>query len=79
MVGGYIQALFPYDDPVALICHEEGKLIGLPWNRPLRDDEGMIYDIIAGTFLVTGLTEDNFGSLPQGMIEKYSEIFREGF
>ena len=79
MVGGYIQALFPYDDPVALICHEEGKLIGLPWNRPLRDDEGMIYDIIAGTFLVTGLTEDNFGSLPQGLIEKYSEIFREGF
>ena len=79
MVGGYIQALFPYDDPVALICHEEGKLIGLPWNRPLRDDEGMIYDIIAGTFLVTGLTEDNFGSLPQELIEKYSEIFREGF
>ena len=79
MVGGSIQALFPYADPVALICHEEGKLIGLPWNRPLRDDDGFIYDIIAGTFLVTGLTKDNFGSLPTELVEKYTEIFQEGF
>ena len=24
-VGGDIQAVYPYDDPVALICNEEGK------------------------------------------------------
>ena len=29
-VGGYIQALFPFEEPVALICNEEGKLHGLP-------------------------------------------------
>ena len=28
-VGGSIQAVYPYDDPVALICNEEGKLMGL--------------------------------------------------
>lgn len=79
IVGGNIQALFPYEDPVALICHEDGKLIGLPWNRPLRDDGGMIYDVIAGTFLVTGITKDNFGSLLPELVEKYTKIFREGF
>ena len=72
-VGGLIQAL--YIDDAALICNEEGKLLGLPFNRPLFDEEGDLYDIIAGTFLVAGLTEDDFGSLSDEQIEKYSEIF----
>lgn len=38
-VGGDIQAVYPYDDPVALICNEEGKYMGLPLNRALHDDE----------------------------------------
>ena len=28
VVGGPIQAVYPFDQPVALICHEEGKLLG---------------------------------------------------
>ena len=43
-VGGDIQAVYPYEDPVALICNEEGKLMGLPLNRALFDDDGHIYD-----------------------------------
>ena len=39
-VGGDIQAVYPYEDPVALICNEEGKLLGLPLNRALFDDDG---------------------------------------
>ncbi len=78
-VGGCIQAVYPYEDPVALIVHEEGKLIGLPYNRPLADEDGHIYDVIVGTCLVVGLTEDNFGSLSQELIDKYTEFFRECF
>lgn len=74
-VGGLIQAL--YIDDAALICNEEGKLLGLPFNRPLFDENGDLYDIIAGTFLVAGLTEDDFGSLSDEQIEKYSEMFRK--
>ena len=33
IVEGPIQALYPWDDPVALVCNEEGKLHGLPLNR----------------------------------------------
>ena len=52
-VGGPIQALYPFAEPVALICHEEGKLLGLSLNRCLSlEDTGEIYDIIAGTFLL---------------------------
>ena len=48
-VGGLIQALYPFEDPfAAVIANDEGKLLGLPWNRPLFDDEGEIYDILVG-------------------------------
>lgn len=75
-VGGYIEAVYPFADPVALICNEEGKFTGLELNRGLYDDKGKLYDILAGTFLVTGLTEDNFGSLSPELIEKYTEMYK---
>ena len=42
-VGGYIQAVYPYEEAVVLVCNEEGKLDGLPLNRALRDEDGDIY------------------------------------
>ncbi len=74
-VGGYIQAIYPFEDEVAIICDEEAKLSSKPLNRSLRDDTSEIYDIIAGTFLVVGLTEDNFGSLSGVQLKKYSRYF----
>ena len=38
------RALYPWEDPVALICNDEGRCLG-PLNRVLGD-----YEIIAGTF-----------------------------
>lgn len=76
-VGGDIEAVYPYEDQVALVCNEEGKLNGLQLNRALLDEDGDVYDIIAGTFLVTGLTEDNFGSLSPELQQKYSEQFKQ--
>ena len=34
LVGGLIEAVYPFEDSVALICNDEGKLTGLPQNRP---------------------------------------------
>ena len=73
-VGGLIQALYMAD--AAMLCNDEGKLMGLPWNRPLYDEEGNLYDIIAGTFLVVGLTEDDFRSLTEEQIIRYTKMFR---
>ena len=74
-VGGYIEAVYPYEDPVALIVNEEGKLNGLPLNRALRDEDNDIYDIVAGTFLVVGLGESEFASLTPALMEKYKKLF----
>lgn len=76
-VGGSIEAVYPFEDNVGLIVNEEGKLEGLPLNRALRDDQGDIYDIIAGDFLVVGLTEDDFGSLTPEQLEKYEKHFHQ--
>ena len=75
IVGGYIEAIYPYEDMVAVVCNEEGKLENLPLNRALRDENGEIYDIIAGTFFITGLNEYNFASVPDNLIEKYCAMF----
>lgn len=76
-VGGMIEVAYPFEDNVGLIMNEEGKLEGLPLNRALFDESGNLYDIVAGTFLVTGLTEDDFGSLSPEQIAKYTEVFKE--
>ncbi len=72
VVGGHIEAIYPFDDPVVLVCNEEGKLIGLPLNRNLED-----YDIIAGTFMICGLGEEDFSSLSPELAEKFKEKFAD--
>ena len=75
LVGGYIQAVYPFEDPVAVVCNEEGKNLGLPFNRPLLDEHGLPYDFICGTFFVAGLGAEDFASLTDEQIQKYKAMF----
>ena len=43
-VGGSIGASYPFEDPVAIVYNDDGKLMGLPLNRALRDENGEMYD-----------------------------------
>ena len=74
-VGGSIQAIYPFDDPVAIVCNEEGKLMGLGYNRALRNERGEVYDIICGPFFICGLGTEDFASLPENLIEVYFKLF----
>ena len=58
------------------VCNDEGKLMGLPLNRALFDDDGHIYDIVSGNFLIVGLGEENFTDLSPDLMEKYGEQFK---
>lgn len=42
MVGGDIEEYMPFEDEVAIVCHEEGKLIGLPPNRAIYAEPEMV-------------------------------------
>ena len=78
VVGGPIQAVYPFEEPVALVCHEEGKLLGLSLNRVLRLDSGEIYDVIAGAFFLCAAPPDSdrFASLTEEQTARYGERFR---
>ena len=75
-VGGLIEVIYPYADLVGLVCNEEGKLLGLPLNRALFDKGGEMFDVICGTFLVTGLGAEDLASLPPDLLEKYYRHFQ---
>ncbi len=78
-VGGAFDAVYPFEDAVAVVTHGEGKLIGLPPNRFLHDESGNAYDMICGTFLVVGLGEEDFVSLTTEQQEKFSNHFAKGW
>lgn len=78
LVGGLIQAVYPFhDDEVALIVNDEGKLLGLPLNRALRNEDGDIYDVISGPFFLCAapLDSDHFVSLTEEQVHRYQEQF----
>ena len=70
-------AAYPFSDPVAIVYNDDGKLMGLPLNRALRDEHGEAYDVVAGTFLVVGLDEEDFASLTPELAQKYEKQFRQ--
>ena len=76
-VGGSVQILYPFGEPVALVYNEEGKLLNLPLNRALRDEEGQIYDIVSGTFFLCGAPADSdtLESLTEAQISRYEQHF----
>ena len=75
-VGGYIEVLYPFEEEVGLIANEEGKIMGLPRCRAVRDQDGDVYDIIQGSFLVVGLGEEDFQSLTDQQAEKYCQLYK---
>ena len=78
-VGGCIEAIYPFEEPVALVANEEGKLNGLPLNRALWDaNRNRFYDIIAGTFFLCAAPPDseNFESLSEEQIQRYTKRFQ---
>lgn len=75
-VGGLIECVYPYMDPVGIVCNEEGKLLGLPLNRAIYSDAGEMVDIIAGNFFVTRLEGEGFADLTDTLLDKYMKMFQ---
>lgn len=75
IVGGPIQAIYPFWESVALVCNETGKIQGLPYNRPLFGKNGCPYDIICGNFFVAGIGEEDFISLTEEQIQRYKDFY----
>lgn len=76
-VGGDIEAYYPFEEQVCIVCNEEGKINGLPLNRAIRDEETHeIVDAIAGTFFICDCSGESFGSLSKEQQKRYLEKYR---
>lgn len=82
IVGGFIE-FYSLTDRISLICNEEGKLIGLPLNRAIRDEDGRIIEVIAGSFIIVkeiewtedDIDDDGLTSLSDEEVQMYLEKF----
>lgn len=69
IVGGYIEAVYPWEDQVGLVCDENGLSKDTDWNRCINKDIA-----IKGTFFVCGLGEEDFTDLSPELMEKYKKL-----
>jgi len=71
MVGGYITATYPWEDPVALVADDDGIYKqDYEWNRYIDD-----YHFIRGKFFICGLSREDFDDIPEKLARKYAEMF----
>ncbi len=74
----YIELFYPFNDSVACICNEEGKLY--PFfepNRAILDDYGNVQDVVYGTMVITGISDvdGDLTSLTDEQIDRYTDHF----
>ena len=75
-VGGDIEAITSIRNGSAVVCNEKGKLLGLPYNRPLLDESGLLpLDILHGTFFIAGMSREHFVSLTDEQIQRYKDLY----
>ena len=76
VVGGDIACTYPWEEPAGLVHCDDAIALGYPLNRMLKDEDGKVYDVVPGTFFITGLTEDSFGSLTYELAERFMALFK---
>ena len=74
-VEGWIEAVYPFEEEVCIVCNEEGKINRMPLNRAIRC-EGQITDVIAGPCFICSCDKASFGSLSEEQQKKYLKMFK---
>lgn len=75
-VGGLISTFYPFNDPVLILCNDEGKINGQCWpNRKVYDDNGRLIDTIWGDFLVIQYDADKFVNMSDKYVNQYIDYF----
>jgi len=68
-----MQAIYPFEEPVAVVCNDDAITLHLPFNRSMEGGYGGVF----GTFFMLGLGEEDFISLTPEQVERYKEKFHQ--
>ncbi len=74
IVGGALEAIYPFKDDIALVCNPEGRNLNMEFNRSIPERS---YGGVFGTFFVCGLGEESFISLTPEQVRIYTERFKK--
>lgn len=74
-VKGDIEAFYPFDEQVCIICNEEGKFNGMSANRAVFGEDREIMDVIFGPFIICDCSGRDFGSLNSEQLERFTKQF----
>ena len=74
IVGGHIQAIYPFEDHVALVCNEDGIGLQLEFNRMIPERQ---YGGVFGTFFICAIDGENFASLTSEQMKTYKKRFQK--
>ena len=76
LVKGDIEPFYPFEEEVCFICNDEGKINGMEPNRAIYDDDHNMVDVLFGPGFICSCSGENFGSLSDEQIERYTEMFK---
>ena len=76
IVGGMIEAFYPFEEPVCIVCNEESKINGMRPNRSVKNDDGVMVDFIFGPAFICDCRGENLDSLSDEQIDRYGKMFR---
>ena len=74
--GGLIEPYYPFNEGVCIVCNDEGKFNGMRPCRAVYGEDGKMMDIIFGPCFICDCSGENFGSLSQDQIKRYTEQFK---
>ena len=75
IVGGSLEQV-TLPDNIVMLFNEEGKMIGLPFNRMLPKEYFDGDDIVCGTIILTEINDNGeFKSLSDGQVKKCMDLF----
>ena len=75
-VGGYIEAYYPFEEEVCIVCNDEGKFNGMDPCRAVYGEDKQMMDIVFGPFFICGCGGEDFSSLTEDQIKRYTEMFK---
>lgn len=76
LVKGDIEPFYPFEEEICFICNDEGKINGMEPNRAIYDEDHNMIDVLFGPGFICSCSGENFGSLSDEQIEKYTEMFK---
>lgn len=76
VVDGLIEAYYPFEEQVCIVCNDEGKINGMLPNRSVKNEDGVMVDFICGPAFICDCRGESFDSLSDEQISRYSKMFR---